>query len=249
MMADEKMVYLRHEMKYPIDLLQYQVLQRKLRLLLKPDSHAEPKTHQYSIRNIYFDDLKETALFEKEAGVYQRKKYRIRIYNHSDSLIKFERKSKVNQFILKESCRITRKEAEQIIAGSYDFLAKSLQSLLKEFYLENRCNLMRPVVIVEYEREAYVHPYGNVRVTFDTNLRTEVGAANFFDQNLCTTKIVDQPSVLMEIKYDEFIPSFICGLFPDSIVPRMAFGKFVVCRTQQKNQTGNPSCTHPNKYT
>ena len=134
MIADEKMVHLRHEMKYPIDLLQYQVLQRKLRMLLKPDAHAEPKTHQYKIRNIYFDDLKETALFDKEAGVYRRKKYRIRIYNHSDSLIKFERKSKVNQYILKESVRITRKEAEQIIAGSYDFLAKSPQSLLKEFY-------------------------------------------------------------------------------------------------------------------
>jgi hypothetical protein len=236
-MAGEKELSLRHELKYDIDTLQHQVLQKKLRTVLKPDPYMGPN-RCYNIRNLYFDDVKDTALQEKQAGVPNRKKYRIRIYNHSDAVIKFERKSKINQYIFKESTRITRCEADQIIAGDFSFLAKSEDCLLREFYVENRCKLMRPVVIVEYDREAYVHPVGNVRITFDTDLRTGLGPTSFFDNDICTMGVVNRPSVILEVKYNEVLPQYICGLFPNTIRPRLAIGKFVLCRDQQRCQTG-----------
>jgi hypothetical protein len=246
-MAGEKEIQFRHELKYPIDLLQYQVLKRKLATLLKPDPNMDSKSH-YNIRNLYFDDFRESALCDKAAGVYKRKKYRMRIYNHSDSTIKFERKSKVHQYIYKESARITRSEANKIIAGKCDFLAESSESLLRDFYFETRNNLMRPVAIVEYDREAYIHQVGNVRITFDTNLRVDIGSASFFDGSLCTMRVIDQPAILMEVKYNEFLPQYICGLFPDTIRPQAAFGKFSVCRTQQKCQSGTAACRIPANY-
>ncbi|MFX1566575.1 MAG: polyphosphate polymerase domain-containing protein [Promethearchaeota archaeon] len=238
MMAGEKELHLRHELKYEIDTLQHQVLQKKLSTLLKPDPNMESNS-RYNVRNLYFDDFRDTALCEKQAGVSNRKKYRIRIYNHSDAVIKFERKTKINQYILKESTRITRGEADRIIAGDFNFLAKSKDRLLRDFYLESRCNLMRPVVIVEYEREAYIHPVGNVRITFDTDLRTGLGPTSFFDCNICTMGVVNRPDIILEIKYNEVLPQYICGLFPNTIRPRVAIGKFVLCRTQQKCQTGS----------
>lgn len=237
-MAGERELSLRHELKYDIDTLQHQVLQKKLRAILKPDPNMG-SNRCYNIRNLYFDDFKDTALQEKQAGVPNRKKYRIRIYNHSDTVIKFERKSKISQYIFKESTRITRREADQIIAGDFSFLAKSEDPLLREFYLETRCKLMRPVVIVEYDREAYVHPVGNVRITFDTDLRTGLGPTSFFDNDICTMGIVERPGVILEVKYNEVLPQYICGLFPNTIRPRVAIGKFVLCRTQQRCQTGN----------
>ncbi len=246
-MAGEKEIHFRHELKFNIDLLEYQVLQRKLVTLLKPDPNMESKRN-YNIRNLYFDDFKETTLCDKAAGVYGRKKYRMRIYNHSDTTIKFERKTKVQNYIFKESAKITRSEADKIISGQYDFLAKNEEQLLRDFYLETRNNLMRPVAIVEYDREAYIHPVGNVRITFDTNLRVDNGSASFFDSDLCTTRVIDQPAILMEVKYNEFIPQYICGLFPDTIRPQMAFGKFSVCRTQQKCQSGPAACRIPTSY-
>ncbi len=246
-MAGEKELQFRHELKHPINLLQYQVLQKKLAILLKPDPYMGSKPH-YNIRNLYFDDVCETALCDKSAGVFRRKKYRIRIYNHSDAVIKFERKSKVHQYILKESTRLTRKEADQIISGQFEFLVNTKNQLLKEFYLETRNNLMRPVTIVEYDREAYIHPVGNVRITFDTNLRVDIGTASFFDGNLSTMSVIDQPTVLMEIKYNQFLPQYICGLFPDTINPQTAFGKFSMCRSQQKCQSGPQACRIPAKY-
>jgi hypothetical protein len=246
-MAGEKEIHLRHELKYQIDMVQYQILQKKLRSVLQPDPNMK-SNNKYSIRNLYFDDHKDTALCEKQAGVPHRKKYRIRIYNHSDAVIKFERKAKIGQYTFKESTKITRGEADQIIARNYNFLLKSKDRLLRDFYLETRCNLMRPVVIVEYEREAYIHPIGNVRITFDTGLRTEIGSTSFFDNNICTTSILDQTDIIMEIKYDEVLPQHICGLFPNTIRPQLALGKFSFCRTQKKCQTGNLPCGMPTKY-
>ena len=239
-MAGEKELHLRHELKYRISVLQYQVLQKKLCMVLKPDPNMI-QNGKYTIRNLYFDDFRDTALNEKEAGVANRKKYRMRIYNHSDAVIKFERKTKIYQYSLKESTRITRGEADQIIAGDYSFLANTEDQLLRDFYLETRCNLMRPVVIVEYDREAYIHPVGNVRITFDTGLRTELGVTSFFDRNICTMGILERPGIILEVKYDEVLPQYICGLFPNTIRPQSAVGKFAICRTQQKYQMGSPA--------
>lgn len=240
-MAGEKELYLRHELKYPIDMLQYQVLQKKMDTLLKPDPYMGAKK-QYNIRNLYFDDFWESAYHQKEAGVPNRKKYRIRIYNHSDAVIKFERKTKISHHILKESTRISRADAEQIISGNYNFLAHTQNNLLKAFLMEHRCKSMRPAVVVEYDREAYVHPVGKVRITFDTGLRTSLGAVSFFDSELCTMTIQSAPSIILEIKYNEVLAQFICGLFPDTIRPRLAIGKFSHCRNQQKCQTGSVAC-------
>jgi hypothetical protein len=245
--AGEKKIHLRHELKYQINMLQYQVLQKKLSAILEPDPNMK-SNNKYSIRNLYFDDFRDTALCEKQAGVPYRKKYRIRIYNHSDAFIKFERKSKIGQYIFKESTKITRGEADRIILKDFNFLAKSEEQLLRDFYLETRCNLIRPVAILEYDREAYIHPIGNVRITFDTGLRTEIGATSFFDSNICTMSILDQTDIIMEIKYDEVLPQYICGVFPNTIRPKLALGKFAFCRTQQKCQTGNLPCGVPSNY-
>jgi VTC domain len=246
-MADEKEIQFRHELKYNIDLLQYQVLQRKISVLLKPDPNMG-KSSSYNIRTLYFDDVNESALCDKVSGVSKRKKYRMRIYNHSDLTIKFERKSKVQQYIFKEVIRITRSEANKLISGDYNFLTNSKAQLLRDFYLEIRNNLMRPVAIVEYDREAYIHPVGNVRITFDTNLRTDIGTTCFFDKDLCAVRVIDQPAILMEIKYNEFLPQYICGLFPETIRPQTAFGKFSTCRTQQKSLSGYAACRIPTDY-
>ena len=236
-MTVEKQTQLRHEFKYEIDKLEYHVLQRKLSVILKPDPNMQLHGH-YNVRSLYFDDCQNSALHQKEAGIFRRKKYRLRIYNHSDAYIKFERKTKIGQYMLKENIRITRSEADRLIAKEYDFLAETENKLLRDFYAETRCNLMRPVSVVEYEREAYIHPIGKVRVTFDTGLRTTLDCIDLFNKKACMMAARSQPGIILEVKYNEVLPKFICGLFPDTIKPKLAIGKFVICRNQQMNQRG-----------
>ena len=86
------------------------------------DPHAG-QDGRYHIRSLYFDDFKNTALFEKQAGVARRQKYRMRIYDYSDSVIKLEKKVKLDQYIGKESVGLTRETADQILTGDIASLA------------------------------------------------------------------------------------------------------------------------------
>ncbi len=226
---------MRHELKFQIDALEHDILQKKLRIVLKPDPNMKPRDW-YNVRTLYFDDLKDSALQEKEAGIYKRKKYRLRIYNHSDSVIKFECKIKIGSYVYKETTRINRELANELIVGNFSHLSTSDNDLLKEFFLESRCRLLRPVVIVEYERQAFIHPIGNVRITFDTSLREGFDTPLFFSENMPLMGVLDPLDTILEVKYNEFIPKYIRGLFPDTIPPRSAIGKFAICRSQQINQ-------------
>ncbi|MEM0313146.1 MAG: polyphosphate polymerase domain-containing protein [Candidatus Bathyarchaeia archaeon] len=229
---------LRCELKYLIDPLQHQLIRKNLCKMLKPDPHAGADG-KYTVRNLYFDDFMDSAFAEKNAGLPKRKKYRIRIYNHSDAVIKFECKTKVNYFIMKESVRLTRKEAESIIFGEIDFLADVENPLLREFYVQTRCRLLRPSIILEYEREAYQHPIGNLRITFDTGLRACIGCASFFEEDVQPITATDASEIIMEIKYSGVFPKFVCSMLPADIKPKLALGKYVLCREQQKSVIGD----------
>lgn len=223
---------LRHEMKYSLSNAQHLLLSKKLKAVLKPDKHAG-SDGRYHIRSLYFDDFKNTALFEKQAGISRRKKYRIRIYNLNDDVIKLERKSKLDYYISKETVNITKKQADRIIAGDVAFLAKSDNRLLRAFYLECRRNILRPNVIVDYYREAYVYPVGNVRVTFDIGLHTGLNSIDLFNKDTLTMGISDYP-IILEIKYDNVLPEIVRGLLPGSIKPWQAIGKFFISKKFNK---------------
>jgi hypothetical protein len=228
-MIDQDGHRLRHELKYHLNFMQYRILRQKLRAVLKPDSHAGPDG-RYHIRSLYFDDFRNSAFFDKMDGVPTRKKYRMRIYNLCDELIKFERKSKFNEYVCKDVAVLSREEADRIIGGDVTFLANSDNKLLRCFYLESRCNLLRPVVLVDYLREAYVHPIGDVRVTFDIALQTSLGPVSFFDTQTSTVGVSEEPGLILEVKFDKVLPEIVRGLFSDKIRPRSAIGKFAMCR-------------------
>ncbi len=223
---------LRHELKYPLSFLQYQVLRRKIKTVMKPDPHAEPEG-QYHIRTLYIDDVKNSAYFEKMSGVGTRQKYRLRIYNLRDSPVKFERKIRIYNYVLKESEVIKREEAEKIINGDIHFLANSQSPLLKRFYAECRLNLMRPTLLLEYLREPYIYPVGNVRVTFDFDLRTNIVTkpVKFFEKDVPTVKVGDEATVVLEVKYDDVLPEVVRGLLSEEVGLRQALGKFALCKT------------------
>jgi hypothetical protein len=238
MMETEAEGHLRHELKYEVNSLEYQVLHKKLSTILKPDPHIMQGHTSYNVRSLYFDDINNSSLNDKEAGVYKRKKYRMRIYNLNDKCIKFERKTRIGAYMLKESTNITREQADQLIDCNFEFLSKTNNKLLKDFYLETHCNLMRPVIIVEYDREAYIHQVGTVRITFDTQLRTSLGYSQFFCKDYGSIRALGQQDIILEVKYNEVLPGYIAGLFPNTIRPQLAIGKFVICRNQQMGQTG-----------
>ena len=122
---------------------------------MKVDAHA-CANNQYAIRSLYFDDVYNSAYYDKVNGVEKRNKYRIRLYNHQHDLIRLEKKGKVGQYILKESETIPRDLCMRILDGDIDFLSSSTSQLQTGLYIQMKTNLLRPVVIVDYLREAYI---------------------------------------------------------------------------------------------
>ena len=217
----------RHEWKYLIDMAQKEVICRRLAPFLQLDKHA--KDGGYLIRSLYFDDYFHSAYEEKDAGVLERKKYRIRIYNYSDSSIKLERKKKFGSYIFKEAAPLTREEFYKILDGDYEFLLHSKHPLCREFYVECISNVMRPRTIVDYEREPWILDAGTVRITFDMDVRAAVGNFDIFDPTLPTLPVLEPGKCVMEVKYTEFLPRFVRDVLPDRASEFTAVSKYVLC--------------------
>lgn len=232
MKNEKKKLKFRHEQKYIISESEKEIIMRRISTLVQRDSHAE--NGMYFIRSLYFDDIWENAYEEKLAGTDVRKKYRIRIYNYDDSLIRLECKRKKGQYINKISAKLSREEYERIMQGDYSFLIEREEQVCKDFYLECMNDKMRPKVIVDYEREPFVYPYGDVRITFDSHVRSGVFHNEIFDRNLPVMEVLEPGQLIMEVKYTEFLPNFIRAMLQVDNSIYVAASKYVLCLEKRK---------------
>ena len=220
-------IHYRHEWKHEINMADLYAIRARLKVVARGDPHA--KNGKYFIRSLYFDNLSDKALREKIDGVDRREKFRIRYYNNDTSFINMEKKSKVNGLETKYSAQITRTEAQRIVNGDYEFLRDLRQPLLQEFYCKIRNQGLKPRTIVDYTREPFIYEPGNVRVTFDYNIRTGLMCTDFLNPN-CVTIPAGDPIVIMEVKWDEFLPSIIKSAVQMPGRRVTAFSKYAQCR-------------------
>ena len=225
---------LRHELKYFITPAELNVLRSSLKPVMQLDPNGN-ENNEYHIRSLYFDTINDDALEEKIAGVGNRKKYRIRIYNFSDKIIRLERKSKRGDYISKLSCSISRDLAEQIIAGDPYGLETLNHPLLQDVYRMMTTYLLRPAVIVDYVREAYIHPCEETRVTFDKQLRTGYVSSDLFNPELPTYPCLDFNQVILEVKYNRRFPEYVLPLVSSIPAQRSAISKYTLCRRYEFN--------------
>ena len=217
----------RHELKYLLNLPEAALLGMRLSALMERDPNVG-ETGEYMIRSLYFDDYANSAYEEKDMGVFARKKYRIRVYNCQDRVIHLERKTKRDQYIFKESATLTRAQTDELLEGRYGFLEKSSSPLLQEFYYECTTRIMRPRVMVDYDREPFIMDEGNVRITFDRHVRGST-AFDLFDPQLATMEVVPANKLILEVKYTEFLPKPVQRLLPLRSSEWTAASKYVMC--------------------
>ncbi|MCR5481189.1 MAG: polyphosphate polymerase domain-containing protein [Clostridia bacterium] len=224
----------RHEWKHEINYSDLLALRMRLSAVMKPDAHTTDG--KYKIRSVYFDTPHDKALREKRDGVNAREKFRIRLYNDDTSLIKLEKKSKINGLCLKESCRLSKEEAQKLIDGDLAWMSECRENetgnrrkLCAELYLKMTTQGLRPKTIVDYIREPFTFPVGNVRVTLDYNIRTGGFRTDFLNTETVTMKAGDAP-IILEVKWDEFLPAVIRDIVQLSGRHTGAFSKYAQCR-------------------
>lgn len=216
----------RHEYKHIISAADLYMISARLEAAAKPDEHI--KGDSYFVRSLYFDNHRDKALREKLDGVSRREKFRIRYYDFDDGFIRLEKKFKRDGLCLKSSAELSRKQTDCIIAGDYGFLLDGQNELLTEFYIKLTAEQLRPKTIVDYRRKAYVFPYGNVRVTFDHNISSSFDTDGFFDT--AAASVPASGDIVMEIKYDEFLPQVIADITQTNGRQKTAFSKYAAAR-------------------
>lgn len=219
----------RHEMKYYLNAIEYLALRQKISSFLPLDKNSLNEDG-YRITSLYFDGIHDHSIYDKNNGIFNREKYRIRIYNGSDQKISLERKSKQGDFICKESASLTRKEYDALLNGDIGVLSDKENALLKDFYTALLYRNFQPVVIVDYIREAYVYEPGNVRITFDKQLTAGVNTIDLFDENIISQEVLLPEQVVLEVKFDHFLPDVIRQLVQPERLVRSAISKYVLSR-------------------
>ncbi len=218
----------RVENKYNCSETEMYILQQRVETVLRPDSN-ESDPEGYSVMSLYFDDLKDSCLQETVDGVNLRDKYRIRIYNDSLDVIKLEVKSKKDSRILKRSKSITKEQMERLMRGECIEDTASTEDPATLFNIAIKTGGLRPRVVVAYERKAYIFGPGNVRITFDRNVRASDRVEDFGKSNISYDFLQECDKVL-EVKYDEFIPDFLVQLLELGNMQQTAYSKYQLCR-------------------
>ena len=192
----------RVENKYLVTDADIAVLRPRLAAVMKQDIHQDGDC--YNIRSVYFDDIADSCMDENEDGVDHRSKYRIRIYDPKGDFIRLEIKEKTKGLTRKYSCKLSKDEADALMAGSMP-LAFDDRRPLNLMKLQQRVAKLMPKAIIEYERTAFVHPVGNVRVTFDRNIMASRVCEDFFDDRVSSmVPVLPAGLHVLEVKYDEF---------------------------------------------
>lgn len=217
----------RHEVKHEISHLDLLVLRQRLEAVMRPDEHAQ--NGQYEIRSLYFDNLYDKALRDKLDGVGIREKYRIRLYNNDPSLIHLERKFKHGDLGYKDSATLTPEQAQSAVNGDVAWMLESTDEVIRGFYSRIRGEGLAARVIVDYTRIPFVFGPGNVRVTFDYNIRTALGCTDFLNPRCTTVPVPDSPCIL-EVKWDNFLPDVVRDIVQLGSRHSTAYSKYAACR-------------------
>ncbi len=217
----------RHEWKHELNRLDLLMLRQRLRAVMEPDPHAVDG--RYFIRSLYFDNLRDKALREKLDGVNKREKFRVRYYNGDPSVIHLEKKSKRGGLGTKYSAPLSGDETRRILEGDLAWMLNSPHSLVQELYCKMLGQGLQPKTIVDYTREPYIYAPGNVRVTLDYDIRTGLSCMDFLDPDCPTIPAGDAP-ILLEVKWDEFLPDIIRDIVQLPGRHASAFSKYAQCR-------------------
>lgn len=229
----------RHELKFLCTQSQLDLLEGQLCCLMEKDEHSRAKGF-YTVRSLYFDDYINSGTKQKEDGLDERSKYRIRSYEQGmDQNFRLEIKHRVRDRISKEFCILPAALVkcllrEEDIASVYEKMInncyKDNNGVWNRFLLAWETQFLRPAVIVEYDRIPYIYPEGNVRITFDRNICSGPQVERFMEKDAMVLPILERGYHLLEIKYDEFLPDIIRHVLQIVSPEKTSFSKYYFCR-------------------
>jgi len=220
----------RNEWKYLLTNQELSLLKSRLSQILEIDPHT-PANGRYLIHSLYFDDYTDTSLVTTNSGLSKRFKWRIRYYGDDLTYIVLEKKEKLESRCHKKSCKITLDEYKKIVNGEItDIVYDTEKSLIKELAVDMLTKNYKPNVIIDYERIAYVEPITNVRITIDMKISASYELDKFIDGDYINFYIMPSGINLLEVKFDDILPSHIRKIVESYNFKQTSFSKYLYGR-------------------
>ena len=220
-------MYYRHEWKHEISASDLLVLRQRLRAVAKLDTHAVNGC--YRVRSLYFDTPTDQALREKINGVSTREKFRIRYYNGDLRMMHLEKKSKRGGLCHKDTVNVSEDEVARLLRRDLEWMCDPQRPLLQELRSRMTTQGLAPKIIVDYTREPFIFAPGNVRITMDYGIRTGLQCEKFLTPHSMSIPLRNDP-ILLEVKWDEFLPSVIRDAVQLDARRTTSFSKYAACR-------------------
>jgi hypothetical protein len=220
----------RKEVKYVISIMAFNRIRPQLDALLHADENSGSASG-YVVRSLYFDSIENRDLHDSLDGLLVKGKIRLRIYPPDLETIKLEYKRKYGADGIKEVLSLSAEQAKRMMQADYAFLADMDENpIARRVYTQLRSGAYIPVSVVEYRRKAYVYPPSDVRITFDTDIRTSCVTGGFFDAHEALFPMTDPDLGVLEIKYNDFFPAVLKSIVERIDRIAVSNGKYVQSR-------------------
>jgi hypothetical protein len=208
----------RRELKFYISPLNAAILEKKLQYLMTYDLNSVGG--MYNVKSLYFDDSCDSALRDKMNGVEKAPKFRIRMYNDDFRTKKLEMKHKKGDIVTKKSVALSDEEYEQFIKCTSTF---------SNDFPELAGKVLKPKVIISYDRKAFVYEPGNVRITFDSNIKASRNRNPCLTKPAAYVRLPAPENVVFEVKYTGVFPLHLRGVFQEASA-RQSISKYAMGR-------------------
>lgn len=219
----------RQEKKYAINIADGVILRSRLGAVMHGDPHNG--SQGYVIRSLYFDTPDDQDFADKVDGLELRRKIRLRTYSPQSDFAMLEMKQKEGPYQRKRSLRLSREHAIQLCQGDYQPLLTYEDPFAAECFGLMHCRCYRPKVAVEYRRQAYVARENHIRITLDSRIMATESSRSLFSERLPLYPVMDPCHMVLEVKYNGFLLSYLKDLLNLVERPELSVSKYCLARS------------------
>ncbi len=192
----------RVELKFLISIDDYVHLKRQVASVMEKDAFMT-RDEGYLLSTLYFDDLYDSAVYDKADGIEFHRKYRIRTYENGHMALEF--KTKNATLTTKESLTLDDTLANALSTMDDQIIkAYADKDLVRRLLIRMKSDHLKPRLVIDYLREAYIFHKDDVRVTFDK----DIYVYNCYNKHK-RLKVLEPRTMIMEVKYNTYLPDTI----------------------------------------
>ncbi len=227
----------RYEYKYLIPESVIPAIRAAVRTTSRIDRYSGPDG-TYRIRSLYFDTDHYDLYWANDREQPDRFKLRARIYPGKESPVFLEVKRRVLDVIIKSRAAVSLDRWRDVLAGNEAALAAlspSPRTSAGKFLARYHRHHIRPVLLVEYEREAYISEIDSyARLTFDRKIAVQEQDKLDLDAVPTRWRAIDhraqtrteEPVCVLELKFERRPPRWMVALVQRLDLIRYSFSKY-----------------------